>query len=355
MASWLLLMLLLLFLSLSFLPALGFRILEQTNATVASNVTSSGSNISFNAPMGVGSPPKQAGSQNKTGSGSFPPPESKPVKNETTSLPPRKIPPTAAPKKEGNKTRGVPEAGKSPVPITSPRDLCAGVIRCHDNKDLVSCMQSNGSEMQGISLLIQNKGNDVLHATIHTPAFLKVENSKVTVGKREYKLVSIKVLGYGNQSSILPEVVIDAGSGKCVLNVSMQLLSYPSEKQSLLDGLSYYTAITPVNGIYVFIIIIIIILSIGGTWTCYKFCSRRRHDAGIRYQELEMNNTGTDIPSVTGRKSEIEGSDEWDEVWDDNWEDAEVGMSSSTAAQSLSSNGLAARKTVKDGWDTWED
>eukprot|EP00252_Welwitschia_mirabilis_P021150 TRINITY_DN5339_c0_g1_i2.p1 TRINITY_DN5339_c0_g1~~TRINITY_DN5339_c0_g1_i2.p1 ORF type:complete len:363 (-),score=61.99 TRINITY_DN5339_c0_g1_i2:293-1381(-) len=334
--------------------SLGLRILGENNATSLNATSKSVINFTSNHSTNVGSPPKQIAKLNRTDEHrATPVQDANPVKNETVKSAPK--PPKQVPKSSegGNEDRkGDDDSRKGSESTYVLPEICDKYHRCQDNKSLVSCLRVAGNEMQELSLLIQNKGKDVLNIAIHAPTFLKLEALNLTMDKYEHKMVQVTVVEDINGTTDLPKIIINAGSGNCVLNVSTQSLHYPLGKQSLFDGLSYYTTMRPTYGITIFLFIGLII---GGTWLFCKFHAKGWHNGGMKYQGLEMNHVDLDLPLSATGKPEIESTDGWDEVWDDNWEDAEAGKSSETSVQSFLSKGLATRRSNKDGWDTWDE
>lgn len=248
--------------------------------------------------------------------------------------------PSPSTKTDKNKDRG-----------PTPNEICEKDHSCEDNKNMTACLRAAGNEMQELSLLIQNNGDDVLHVNIEAPAFLKVNPLVLTLEKQTRKTVQVLIVDQDIKNANLPKIVINAGNGECTLDVPNQPL-HSLDKRSFFEGFSYSAMITPIFGVY---LLIFTVLAIGGTWMCCKFRGRRRHGDSIRYQELEMSLPETNLPVSVGGKPDVD-TDGWDEVWDDNWEDAEAARSSSRTIQSLSSKGLAARRTNKDGWDNaWDD
>eukprot|EP01018_Ginkgo_biloba_P004444 Gb_06758 [translate_table: standard] len=235
---------------------------------------------------------------------------------------------------------------------TGHAEVCDEVHSCTDKKKMIACLRAPGNEMQELSLLIQNKGDDVLNVNITAPKFLKANPISLTLEKLESKTVQVVMLDQVAKTSSFSKIVIDAGHGECILDVPNQSLHFLN-KQRFFEGFSYSAIITPMFGVY---LLLFTVLAIGGTWMCCKFRGKRRHGDGIRYQEVEMNLPESNIPISVGGKTEAENADGWDEVWDDSWEDTEAARSSSRPFQSLSSKGLAARRSNKDGWDNaWDD
>ncbi|XP_057851466.2 uncharacterized protein LOC131061668 isoform X2 [Cryptomeria japonica] len=282
------------------------------------------------------------------------------LNNGTPSTPPDK---DVAPNKEKGDPAADPGKDKSPAKKgegnkDSSRNslnpqVCDEFHSCSDKeKKMVACLRAPGNEMQDLSLLIQNKGEDSLQVNITAPAFLKVEFSNLTLRKEGSGTVRVSIIGQASHDLTLSKIVIDSGNGKCVLDVPHQLLNSPY-KQRFFKGFSYSAIITPMFGVY---LLLFTVLAIGGSWICCKLRGKRRHGNGIRYQELEMNRPESTLPITAGGKPEAENMDGWDEVWDDSWEDAEAARSSSRPMESLSSKGLASRKPNKDGWDnSWDD
>lgn len=140
------------------------------------------------------------------------------------------------------------------------------------------------------------------------------------------------------------EIILSAGNGECVLHMDVPA----SEGNFYVRMPSYSELVTPINGAY-FLIGTVMIL--GCTWVCCKFRSRRRHEGGIPYQELEMG-----LPNSVSA-TEVETADGWDQGWDDDWDDENaVKPPAVHHAGSISVNGLTSWSTNKAGWENdWDD
>lgn len=306
-------------------------------------------------------PEKGQGAHN----GTTPPVNSKPSSKETPDNGTRSSPPDkdVAPIKKKDDSVPDPEKDKTPDKAGEGKDKdrgksslypsgCDVSHSCSDeNKKLVACLRAAGNEMQELSILIENRGEVSLQVNITTPVFLKAD-SNLTLGKGKSITVQVTIIDQALRNITLSKIIIDGGNGNCSLDVPNQLLNAPY-KQRFFEGFSYTAIITPMFGVY---LLLFTVLAIGGSWMCCKLRRKRRHGDGIRYQELEMNLPESTLPITTGGKPEAENMDGWDEVWDDSWEDAEAARSSSRPMESLSSKGLASRKSNRDGWDnSWDD
>lgn len=107
----------------------------------------------------------------------------------------------------------------------------------------------------------------------------------------------------GGTSSIL----LEAGNGNCTFDMDAVV----SKDNISLQFPSVGTNITPVNGAYALFVLVLII---GGAWTCFKFV-KRTHLEGVPYQELEIGH----LKLVSS--ANVEAAEGWDQVWDDYWDE----------------------------------
>ena len=125
----------------------------------------------------------------------------------------------------------------------------------------------------------------------------------------------------------------------------LHMVSNIPDENFILRLPSYDKILTPVNGAY---FLILMVLVFGGTWAC---CAcRKKHRNEVPYQELEMA-----LPE-SASATNVESAEGWDQDWDDDW-DVNVAVKSPAAlAGSISANGLTSRSSNKDGWENnWDD
>ncbi|GMP51491.1 hypothetical protein CsSME_00017700 [Camellia sinensis var. sinensis] len=165
------------------------------------------------------------------------------------------------------------------------------------------------------------------------------EGSKLKIGRDIKNLVNISwTIGQNTK------IVLKYANETCVLHNGTPL----SEWNNFLQRLpSYYKQVTP---IYVAYFLFLIALIVGGSWACYKFRKRKRHE-GVPYRELEMG-----LPD-SASASNVDTAEGWDEVWDDDWdEDKAVKSPGGRHVGNISANGLTARSTSREGWEKdWDD
>lgn len=101
--------------------------------------------------------------------------------------------------------------------------------------------------------------------------------------------------------------MLEAENGHCIIHMGAVV---PKDNIRLP---SVDTYLTPVNGAYTLLALVLII---GGTWTCFKFW-KRRHPEGVPYQELEIGH----LKLVSS--ANVEATEGWDQVWDDHWNEEE--------------------------------
>jgi hypothetical protein len=146
------------------------------------------------------------------------------------------------------------------------------------------------------------------------------------------------------------ELILNGGSGDCILHASQSASDLPQQLQQLA---AYATHLNPIYGAYLFGFIVVLV---GIVCLCCKF-ARRRDNGGVPYQQLEMS---APAPNSSGADNTTSMADGWDEGWDDDWDDEEAPArpSDKKPASSVSANGLSLRPRAdsKDGWDVdWDD
>ncbi|XP_028055078.1 uncharacterized protein LOC114259265 isoform X2 [Camellia sinensis] len=211
--------------------------------------------------------------------------------------------------------------------------------RCDVNGTMIACIPSLESGSKDLVLLVQNKGESTLKVNINITTPAKNDPISREISKHQTKMVNISwTIGQNTK------IVLKYANETCVLHNGTP----PSEWNNFLQRLpSYYKQVTP---IYVAYFLFLIALIVGGSWACYKFRKRKRHE-GVPYRELEMG-----LPD-SASASNVDTAEGWDEVWDDDWdEDKAVKSPGGRHVGNISANGLTARSTSREGWEKdWDD
>ncbi|THG20955.1 hypothetical protein TEA_006630 [Camellia sinensis var. sinensis] len=211
-----------------------------------------------------------------------------------------------------------------------------GICRKGPGRYLICELQLRGFEKDAMKLIV-TVGAKMRPRTGVNCA--RSEGSKLKIGRDIKNLVNISwTIGQNTK------IVLKYANETCVLHNGTP----PSEWNNFLQRLpSYYKQVTP---IYVAYFLFLIALIVGGSWACYKFRKRKRHE-GVPYRELEMG-----LPD-SASASNVDTAEGWDEVWDDDWdEDKAVKSPGGRHVGNISANGLTARSTSREGWEKdWDD
>ncbi|KAI7738685.1 hypothetical protein M8C21_030787 [Ambrosia artemisiifolia] len=189
----------------------------------------------------------------------------------------------------------------SPSPSPSYYDgsnLCSRESRsCHVNNITACLTYGTHSEM---CLFVHNNGESLQHVKIR---ILPANNTIKELNITGYQMKEVNISSDVDLSSAL---ALTTSDGNCVISTA----AAPSPENRYQKYSSYGTYITPTNGAY----LVILLLIIGGVITFYKLRTRGRHLDGVTYHELEMGNS----TSVNMDENETEN---WDQDWDDQWDD----------------------------------
>ncbi|WVZ06248.1 hypothetical protein V8G54_019594 [Vigna mungo] len=182
-------------------------------------------------------------------------------------------------------------------------------------------------------VLLQNKGDGIIKVKLRND-FENIPGD-IEVDKNKTEKINIT-----RSSSKSTQLTLYAGKEDCVLH-----LLHKPENNFFLRLPSYDKVLTPVNGAY---FLILMVLMIGATWVCCAFRKKRQNE--IPYQELEMA-----LPE-SAAAAHMESAEGWDQDWDDDWDDNVAVKSPAALAASISANGLTSRSSNKDGWENnWDD
>ncbi|XP_014498320.1 uncharacterized protein LOC106759587 [Vigna radiata var. radiata] len=252
---------------------------------------------------------------------------------QKNSVPPPNVPPP--PKKDGDggdkdqKQGKVENKGKLSHSTTT--ETCEGLNKCTDGGDLLACVLK--TDPKYLVVLLQNKGDGIINVKLRND----FENIPGDIEVDKNKTEKINITRSSSEST---QLTLYAGKEDCVLH-----LLHKPENNFFLRLPSYDKVLTPVNGAY---FLILMVLMIGATWVCCAFRKKRQNE--IPYQELEMA-----LPE-SAAAAHMESAEGWDQDWDDDWDDNVAVKSPAALAASISANGLTSRSSNKDGWETnWDD
>lgn len=215
---------------------------------------------------------------------------------------------------------------------SSTTDTCHGLKMCKDDGVMHACISKTDSKY--LVVLLHNGGDGIIKVKLRTD----FENNlgEVEVDKNQTEKVNIT-----QSSSQSTQLTLNAGKGDCVLH----MVTHIPDGNSFLRLPSYDKILTPVNGAY---FLILMVLLFGGTWA-FCACRKKRTDE-VPYQELEMA-----LPESVSATN-VEAAEGWDQDWDDDWDDDVAVKSPATRTGSISANGLTSRSSNKDGWEnSWDD
>ncbi|XP_068666296.1 uncharacterized protein [Aristolochia californica] len=223
---------------------------------------------------------------------------------------------------------------KSPVKDNSRAEECDESNRCVDEKNkLIACLRVPGNDSPDLSLLIQNKGSRLLDIKITAPDYVELDETRVQLKGKENKKVKVSVGNVVNNASLN----LTTGSGHCNLDFrDLNLLPNSGQKTEHLL-MSTFSIFPRASALY---LLLAMILLAGSAWTCIRFWKRSE------YEKVDM-----ELPVSAGGKMENGQTDGWDNSWGDSWDDEEAPKTPSKPVSSLSSKGLAPRRSNnKDGW-----
>ncbi|GMI64482.1 hypothetical protein like AT3G51580 [Hibiscus trionum] len=219
-------------------------------------------------------------------------------------------------------------------------ETCDGIVsRCEDQSSLTACIKDFGTGSNELVVLVHNRGENFLNVKLAGPYGASFPK-RLRVPEHGTKMINISLT-----SSKPGAMVLTAGNGDCELPLD----AYASKIYFFSKLPSYNKLLTPVNGAY-FLIVAVVIFA--GSWACCIFRKSRRHDDGVPYQELEMG-----MPESTAATN-VETAEGWDQDWDDDWDEDKAVRSpvGRNVASSISANGLTARSSNRDGWESdWSD
>ncbi|KAL2330547.1 hypothetical protein Fmac_018128 [Flemingia macrophylla] len=248
-------------------------------------------------------------------------------KESDGSVPPVSVPP---PKKDDEGDKGQKEGDEKKFSHSSTTETCEGHSRCKDEGHMHACISK--IDPMYLVVLLHNGGDGIIKVKLRTD----YENNLGDVEVDKSKTEKVNITRTSGENT---QLTLNAGKGECVLHMPRP------EGNFFLRFPSYDKILTPVNGAY---FLILMVLFFGGTWACCA-CRKKRHDE-VPYQELEMA-----LPESVSATN-VESAEGWDQDWDDDWEDNVAVKSPVAHTGSISVVGLTSRSSNKDGWENdWDD
>ncbi|RZC84838.1 hypothetical protein C5167_047623 [Papaver somniferum] len=230
---------------------------------------------------------------------------------------------------------------------TARGEECDPSNMCKDEKSgLIACLRVPGNDSPDYSLLIQNKGTTPLSINIAAPKYVRLEESTIKLLQKEDKKVKVTIGEGDNNTSI----ILSAGNGQCNLDFH-DLVSHNSETQTSNSKKFSYTDLSSRASSILYISLAAMFL-VGSVTLCVKLRKRGTLSGELpKYQKLEMELPITNTAIMTKVSPEVV-ADGWDNSWgDDSWDDEEAPKTPTLPlTPSLSSKGLAARRSSKEGW-----
>ncbi|KAI4339136.1 hypothetical protein MLD38_024107 [Melastoma candidum] len=201
---------------------------------------------------------------------------------------------------------------------------CSKLESCRDGNKLSACLAHPGGGSKDTFLILENGGESSLTLKVlFAPENVSSQEVKLKKQQTEEFNVTVQIVG----SSL---VVLNAGSGECVIHISSPVPGHHFEWQ-----LPHAATANPIHGVY---FLFGTAVFVGGIWACCRFRKSERRVDGIPYQELEMGQT--DVISA----NDGETTEGWDEDWDDDWDEIrEVKPPSRKATGNGSPNGIASK------------
>lgn len=217
---------------------------------------------------------------------------------------------------------------------------CNRASRSCQLKNIAACLtySRNGSHEEGF-LLVQNNLKAPLHVKI---MILPANNTIKEIDLPSHQMEKIKI---SLEVELSSAIALNTRDGDCVIQAAARA---PAPENHFQKYPSYSTYITPQNGVYLVILLVIV----GGTLTCFKSRIRARHLDGVPYHELEMGNSPA-LSSLDLEESEVEN---WDQDWDDEWGDEKpVKSGGENPVMVKQANGLTTKLPNSNGrrkeWD----
>ncbi|XP_076884003.1 uncharacterized protein LOC143532991 [Bidens hawaiensis] len=180
------------------------------------------------------------------------------------------------------------------------QQLCSGASRSCRINNITACFAYSLTET---SLFVQNNGETLQRVkVVILPANRTIKEINIT----SYQMKKVNISSDVDLSSA---IALTTSDGDCLINAALA----PAPENHYQKYTSYGTYMTPTNGAY----LLILVLVIGGVLTYFIFRTRDRHVGVVPYHELEMGNST--VENMEGNETE-----NWDQGWDDQWDDEKV-------------------------------
>nr|XP_043632690.1 uncharacterized protein LOC122603905 isoform X2 [Erigeron canadensis] len=203
-------------------------------------------------------------------------------------------------------------ASPSPKPSHSGLNFhCNTASRTCQVNNLTACLSTYSQSGEHYSsrvgpheemgLYVQNNGENPLHVKV------TILPAKDTIEELDLPSHQMQKISISSEVDVSSAIALESSNGDCVIDAAA---AAPAPDNHYQKNSFSGTYITPINGAYLGIVLILI----GGGLTCYKKRIRGRHLDGIAYHELEMGDS-------TAMNVETNQKENWDQDWDDEWGD----------------------------------
>ncbi|XP_050229081.1 uncharacterized protein LOC126678219 [Mercurialis annua] len=228
--------------------------------------------------------------------------------------------------------------GNSGIATKDSHEECDPSNRCIDEvNQLVACIRVQGNDKQ--SLFVQNRGKMPVTVAISAPEHVQLEK-EIQLQAKEDKMVQVSITHEGSDNMI----VLKAGKGHCNLDIKHLIAENFGHNSDGSRNSSYINFMTRTPTIVILAFAALLVLTLG--WTCISLRRKQLSSSASKYQKLDA-----ELPVSVGVKADSEQNDGWDDKWDDDWDDEEAPKTPSMpVTPSLSSKGLASRRSSKEGW-----
>lgn len=189
----------------------------------------------------------------------------------------------------------------------SSQQSCNKASRSCQLKNITACLTySQTGTHEEMSLFVQNNGENPLYVKV---MILPANNTIKEIDLQSNQTLKVNISPDVDLSST---IVLNSSDGDCVIHAAAAAAA-PAPAPALENHYQKYSSygkyITPTNGAYLVIILLIVI---GGILTFVKLRTGGRHLDGVRYHELEMGNS-TAVSSLNVDEDEKENRyQDWD-------------------------------------------
>ncbi|KAG8043273.1 hypothetical protein GUJ93_ZPchr0217g6456 [Zizania palustris] len=199
-----------------------------------------------------------------------------------------------------------------------------------ENKMFIACLKVPGEDSLALSLLMDNKGMNPLDVSITAPDFITSAEGTVHVKANDHNETQVSISSSDAAANMA--IVLRVAEETCNISIHRAIARETNRVMRMR-----------LTSVYMLVPVFVLIGAVGA---CIKFWRIRNQNGGPAYQKLDVS----ELPVSTGGKKGEDQSDQWDDNWGDEWDDEEATLTPTKPMPSLSSKGLAARKSTKDGW-----